>query len=106
MPVFKPRNRLINFRLSEEEFEQLRTSCSLHGARSLSDFARNAVLRVANGGDRSQPVSDAAPDLRVVALDRKMQDLETRVSDLMQLIEQLRTTGGATPSVAETHRFA
>ncbi|MBM3726941.1 MAG: hypothetical protein FJW40_16150 [Acidobacteria bacterium] len=44
MSVTKPRNRLVNFRLSEEEFDQLRSACATNGARSISDFARSAVL--------------------------------------------------------------
>lgn len=44
MPVYHPRTRLVNFRLSEEEFELLQQTCSRSGARSISDFARAAVL--------------------------------------------------------------
>lgn len=44
MPVYHPRTRLVNFRLSEEEFEVLQQTCARSGARSISDFARAAVL--------------------------------------------------------------
>jgi len=44
LPVYHPRTRLVNFRLSEEEFQQLKQTCILSGARSVSDYARAAVL--------------------------------------------------------------
>lgn len=48
MAVFRPRTRLVNFRLSEEEYQQLKESCASSGARSVSDYARAAVLKGAN----------------------------------------------------------
>lgn len=44
MPVYRPRTRLVNFRLSEEEYQSLRETCARSGARSVSDYARSAVL--------------------------------------------------------------
>lgn len=89
MPVFKPRNRLVNFRLSEEEFEKLRASCSLYGARSLSDFARAAVMRSVTGGSHTS--SDAAES----TIDHKVNDLESRIGELSRLVESLLTANAA-----------
>src|SRR5438552_697483 len=98
MPVFRPRNRLVNFRLSEDEFEKVRASCSLYGARSLSDFARSAVLRsVANGPSAVETLeSPAMPvearmlqDSKVNQLDRKVGELESRISGLLSLVRSL-----------------
>ncbi len=44
MPVYRPRTRLVNFRLSEEEYQQLKETCARSGARSVSDYARSSVL--------------------------------------------------------------
>ena len=44
MPVYNPRTRLVNFRLSEDEFQSLKSQCATSGARSVSDYARVAVL--------------------------------------------------------------
>lgn len=92
MPVFKPRNRLVNFRLSEEEFEKLRASCSLNGARSLSDFARAAVMRSVGSGHSNEPAdyqgshfASSAPGMAT-----KVNDLESRVVELTRLVEVLR----------------
>ena len=43
MVVFVPRTRTIGVRLSEEEFAALERFCVDSGARSISDFARNAI---------------------------------------------------------------
>ena len=42
MPVSKPRNRILIFRLTEEEYAAIQTASA--GARSLSDFARTKLL--------------------------------------------------------------
>ncbi len=89
MSVLRPRNRLVNFRLSEEEFEKLKSSCELFGARSVSDFARNSVL---TRMDQAAPGSEDSSG-RLVNLDQKVNSLETRVGQLIRLLE---ATGGNT----------
>lgn len=89
MPVFNPRNRLVNFRLSEEEFDRLRASSALSGARSLSDFARSAVMRSVGQTTPDNP-GFPATDLRVPSIDRKVLELETRVAELVNLVESLK----------------
>ncbi|MCS7026092.1 MAG: hypothetical protein NZV14_14910 [Bryobacteraceae bacterium] len=87
MPVFKPRNRLVNFRLSEEEFEKLKASSSLNDARSLSDFARAAVMRTVaelSSGEGLNPLQSKATQ------DRRLSELESRIEEMMKLIEALR----------------
>lgn len=42
MALKKPRNRMLIFRLTQEEYKCLKTASS--GARSLSDFARERLL--------------------------------------------------------------
>ena len=70
----KARTRLVNFRLTEEEFEQLKTTSTRQGARCISDFVRCVILAPPN----RVPVSSAYDDilqsfgLRVTALERSM----------------------------------
>jgi len=45
MQVLKNRNRLVTFRLSAEEFAALHEVCIAEGARSMSEFARQAILQ-------------------------------------------------------------
>ena len=40
----KVRSRLVNFRVTDDEFQQLKDASDRHGARCLSAFARNMVL--------------------------------------------------------------
>ena len=74
MPVLKPRNRVVYFRVSEEEFNSLQSMCSNHGARSLSDLARTAVLNVLEG-------AGATVENRVLA---KLNELDTGINQLNQ----------------------
>ena len=84
MPVTKPRTRLVNFRLSEDEFNGLQAACQQHKARSLSDFTRAAVL------DASEPDHDVQGVLRITlaSLDTRMEILEI---GLRQLLHQVDT---------------
>jgi hypothetical protein len=67
----KVRNRLVNFRVTEEEFEQLRSACDRQGARCLSHFVRNVML-----GSPNLDPDDVIT--KVVTLDRRLAALETR----------------------------
>jgi hypothetical protein len=87
MSVLRPRNRLVNFRLSEDEFEKLRSACLESGARSISDFARSAVLTCMERGGPS-----SSSESRVNHLDRKVSDLEDRIDQLLNLIEATSST--------------
>jgi hypothetical protein len=44
MAVMKPRNRLFLIRLTQEEYDVLKTVSKDRGARSISDFARSLLL--------------------------------------------------------------
>jgi len=44
MAVAKPRNRLLIFRLTQDEYDALQAASSEKGARSLSDFARTQLF--------------------------------------------------------------
>ncbi len=78
MSVLNPRNRLVNFRLSEVEYEELKTACHASGARSISEFARNAVLRRIAGPDRDTEAASA-----------RMREFEERIRRLEDRMEQL-----------------
>lgn len=61
------RNKLVNFRVSEEEFAQLTKACDESGARCLSVFARNAVLT-----PQTESAGVAAVADRLVQMDQKL----------------------------------
>jgi uncharacterized protein (DUF1778 family) len=78
MSVLKPRNRLINFRLTEEEFVSLRDACRNQGARSISDFARSAVMT------QAENPTAAAEGGRVEEL---LASLDKRMGELFELVQ-------------------
>lgn len=76
MAIQKPRTRLINFRVSEEEYDQLRLASERSGARSLSDFARSAILHSFNGDSQS-----LVPALS--GIDRKVDEMQEKLGKIV-----------------------
>jgi hypothetical protein len=66
--VLKPRERLVYFRVSEDEFRQFVSVCEQAGARSVSDLARNAVQRLIADGQRHR--EDHSIEEKIQVLDR------------------------------------
>jgi hypothetical protein len=71
----KVRGRLVNFRVTDDEFEQLKTACDRQGARCLSAFARKVML--------------SAPDAHAEDYDRKLAVLDRRLSTLEVSLSRL-----------------
>lgn len=46
------RDRLVNFRVSEEEYERMKVELAASGLRSMSELARRAVLDRLSNGER------------------------------------------------------
>lgn len=88
MSVLRPRNRLVNFRLSEDEFEKLRDCCASFGARSISDFARSSVLSRLD----QDPQQESQANHRISHLDYKVSELESRVGQLLHLLDATGTS--------------
>ncbi len=72
----KRRTRTINFRLSEEEFRELKSACAAGGARSVSDFARTAIWRMVIASSGAEPGSGAGK-------------IEDRLAQLQQQLAEL-----------------
>ncbi len=72
MAVNKPRNRILIFRLTQDEYDTLQTASSEKGARSLSEFARAKLL-----GSLDAP-----------ALDQQITELKTTVARIAQILER------------------
>ena len=79
MSQLSRKSRIVSLRLSPQEYEALKAHFRLHGARSISDFARLAMQRV----------MAASPDTPV-ALETKVHELDGRVSVLDIEIARLR----------------
>jgi hypothetical protein len=74
------RKRMISLRLSEEEFELLKTRYRTYGARNVSDLARQALQRIMAGSPG--PQNDFARKL--AELDDRVHGLESSVSLLLE----------------------
>jgi hypothetical protein len=64
--VLKPRERLVYFRVSEDEFRQFVSVCEQAGARSVSDLARNAIQRLIAEGQRQRDGDEMEEKMRVL----------------------------------------
>jgi len=73
MAIYSPRTRLVNFRLSEDEYQTLKEAAIRQGARSISDFARAAILNSV-----AHPIKEAN-NLDLAGLDRKVSEIQGTV---------------------------
>jgi hypothetical protein len=99
MSVLKPRNRLVYFRVSEDEFQQFNQMCESVGARSISDLARSAIQRMIqqDGNHQAHAADPVAAKLTV---------LETVVCDLDRKVQQLTALiGWREPGDAHVERL-
>jgi hypothetical protein len=85
MAIQKPRTRLVNIRLSEEEFASLQRATSESGARSISDFCRNAILK-SSGGANQQDLHEV--ERRLGQLESTMNQLADRLSAVIPVKAQ------------------
>ncbi len=90
MAVLKRKSRMISLRLSNEEYESLRSLYRVHGSRSVSEFARNAMQKVI--GESRSPSGNI--EGRLQELDEKMTTLDQEVSRLVRLIESRVANSG------------
>ena len=58
--VTKPRNRILIFRLTQDEYQTLQNASCERGARSLSEFARNQLMN----SIEASPIGDQISELR------------------------------------------
>lgn len=84
MTVLKPRSRMISVRLSEEEYSALRDLCSLTGARSVSDFTRDAMRTVLRSVNRDDPFASNLEEFRLGMknLEKKLELLEAKITTI------------------------
>jgi uncharacterized protein (DUF1778 family) len=78
MSVLKTRNRLINFRLTDEEFHAVHQACAQQGARSVSDFARAAVM---------DQVEKPRVGANLVRLEEAIAGLDARIVQLVSILQ-------------------
>jgi hypothetical protein len=85
MSLINSRNKLVTFRLSLEEFESLRSFCISKGARSVSEFARDAILHQINGSGAQRTF--VSGDL--VTLSSALEDIDIALKNLSGRISKI-----------------
>jgi uncharacterized protein YerC len=82
MAVLRRRTRIVSFRISEEEYEDLMDLCAIRQARSLSDFARVATLGQSQANAPSNHAEGMLSDVY-----RQLRLLDREVKRLAALVE-------------------
>jgi hypothetical protein len=77
----KPKNRMVSFRLSAEEYDRLRQAGSVIGVTNLSELARVAMNRMLE-----------SPKLEQVALSDQFRELRVKIQQLSSELERLSRT--------------
>jgi len=99
--VLKPRERLVYFRISEDEFHQFLGVCEQEGARSVSDLARSAVQRLITDGNRDREERELGPKMEI--LEQMIGQLTMQVQRLTALLERQNGSAGSSPGVVATN---
>jgi hypothetical protein len=77
MPVSNSRNRLVVFRLTQDEYDALKGACTEKGGRNLSEFTRTELLT----GVRSESLDDLLRE-RFGELEKRLEALRGSVTEL------------------------
>ena len=91
MSILKPRNRMVVFRLTQEEYENLREVCSERGGRNLSDFTRSELMNFLGSESLGGLLEKRFCDVR-----QRLGELQDAVSKLTIMIGTARTPGQET----------
>jgi uncharacterized protein YpiB (UPF0302 family) len=77
--ITDPRNRVVVFRLAQDEYRKLKEVSSRNGARSLSDFMRSELLAYIHSGTVNDHLHR-----RFEALEQRIQELQTTTVSLFR----------------------
>lgn len=87
MAITKPRNRVVLFRLTEDEYQHLQQACEAGQARSISDYARARILGPDHVDGAQKPSildADSAPSIQQVQ--DQLDQLHTAVETLTAMV--------------------
>ena len=89
MTVLKRRDRIVVFRLTQEEYKRLQKACSATGARNLSDFTRKELLDKAMSMRR-----DDRLEVRLTGFESSLSELQTAVRQISRILKRMGTQDG------------
>ncbi len=84
MTVLKRRDRIVVFRLTQEEYKRLTKACSSKGARNLSDYTRQELLDNARSGKRTDQIEG-----RLSTFEKKLAEVQTTVRQISRQLRQI-----------------
>jgi hypothetical protein len=89
--VLNPRKRLVNFRVTDEEYRELRLACLACGSRGISDFARQAIVEHSHRLDRAASLPGEPQNSQTTT------SSESFHASLRRLIDELNTLANRFP---------
>lgn len=84
LPLSKPRTRVINFRVTEQEYNAIRGACTMDGAHNLSEFARAATLDLA----RSRAAGTACVNDQLHKLGTTLSHVDVTLVELVSTLKR------------------
>jgi len=96
MLTTQPRNRMVVFRLTQEEYHRLQAACSAQGGRNVSDFTRSELL--ARIGTEAE---DDGVEKRINAVEQQLLAVQCTVQRLLALIERAADRDKAASPIEE-----
>jgi hypothetical protein len=84
MATFRPRNKIVLFRLTEDEFKSLRSASLANGARSLSELARTEVMSRILADGQAKRIEE-----RIEIVDQMLVDLQAAVQKINRMVGQI-----------------
>jgi hypothetical protein len=85
MVLLKRRSRLVTFRVSADEYQELSNGCLSAGARSIAEFAREAVLQNVQAARMTR--GTLSGDLATVS--KALSELDTSLHDMRRMIRSV-----------------
>lgn len=79
MPSLNSRNRIVVFRLTQDEYNSLKSACIAAGGRNLSDYTRSELLTLVQSGSLG-----AIVQRRFFEIDRKLTDLHDLIKHVSE----------------------
>jgi len=82
----RPRNRVVVFRLSQDEYRMVQEACERTGARNLSEFARVGIFEYLQ--------ADALRSClhrRVATLEEQIQSLQSQIRHLLEGVSRVES---------------
>ncbi len=84
MTAFKRRDKVLLFRLTQEEYDRLLAACTERGGRSLSDFARTKLLQRLEDDPRNPEIEG-----HLYRVNERLDQLQSAVQDVTGMLEDI-----------------